>query len=296
MAVTIVEFLGQRCITLDNGFLKVLVTQSVGPRVLALIVRGDANLFAELPSLAIERPGQPPFRFYGGHRLWHAPEDPVRTYLPDDRKVDVEILPDGVKVSQVEPLTGLSKTMEVHLAAERPWVIVTHTLTNVGLWPISCAPWAITQLKVGGVAILPQSRIQTDVLPNRSLAIWPYTDLKSPFVKWGNSYILVEACMNSPFKIGFPNPRGWLAYWWNQMLFVKRAPFDAEARYCDFGSSSECYCNEHFLELETLGPMRFLERGAATSHVEIWEVYPDVPRPGDEAAAETLVRRLNLEE
>ncbi len=294
--MTIVEFLGQRCITLDNGFLQVLVTQSVGPRVLALIVRGGTNLFAELPLLAIERSGLPPFRFYGGHRLWHAPEEPVRTYLPDDREVEVEILPDGVKVSQVEPLTGLSKTMEVRLAAERPWVAVNHTLTNDGLWPVSCAPWAITQLKVGGVAILPQSRIQTDVLPNRSLAIWPYTDLKSPFVQWGNSYILVEACMTSPFKIGFPNPRGWLAYWWNHMLFVKRASFDAKAHYCDFGSSSECYCNEHFLELETLGPMQLLERGAATSHEEIWEVYFDIPRPGDETDVEALVRRLNLEE
>jgi len=264
--------------------------------VLALMVGGGENLFAELPALGIERPGQPTFHFYGGHRLWHAPEEPARTYLPDDQAVEVETLSDGVRVSQVETLTGMRKTMEVRLPAGRPRVVVTHTLTNLGLWPVSCAPWAITQLKVGGVAILPQSQVDTDVLPNRALAIWPYTDLNSPFVHWGNRYILLEARMPSPFKIGFPNPRGWLAYWWNRTLFVKRAPYDARAYYCDFGSSSECYCNEHFLELETLGPMRLLERGAATSHVETWEVYPDAPQPGDEAAAEALVQKFNLEE
>ncbi len=290
-----VEFLGQTCLSLESDSLHLLVTQSVGPRILALAPRGGENLFAELPDLGIERPGQQPFRFYGGHRLWHAPEEPVRTYYPDDRPVEVDPLPDGLRVSQIEPPNGIRKTMEIRLLEGRPQVVVTHILTNLGPWPIACAPWAITQCKVGGVAILPQSQAATGVLPNRSLAIWPYTDLNSPCVRWGNRYILVEARMSSPFKIGFPNPRGWLAYWWNGMLFVKRAAYDPRASYYDFGSSSECYCNDRFLELETLAPTSLLECGQSVSHEERWEVYSGAPRPKDEAAVDELIRMFHLE-
>lgn len=291
-----VEFLGQTCLVLENDSLRLLVTRSVGPRVLALIPRGGENLFAELPNLTISQPGQQDFHFYGGHRLWHAPEEPARTYLPDDQPVEVEELPSGLRLSQEECSNGIRKTIEVRLAGMGPRVFVTHFLTNRGPWPISCAPWAITQLKVGGVAILPQSQAQTGVLPNRALAIWPYADLTNPGIHWGNRYILVEARMASPFKIGFPNPRGWLAYWWNEILFVKRAAYEPGAYYYDFGSSSECYCNDRFLELETLAPSRLLECGQSVSHHETWEVYNDVPRPHNEADVDEQVRRFHLEE
>ncbi len=291
-----VEFLGQTCLALENDALRLLVTRSVGPRVLALIPRGGENLFAELADLALSRPGRQDFYFYGGHRLWHAPEEPNRTYLPDDQPVEVEELPDGLRLSQLESANGIRKTIEVCLPKVGPRVYVTHLLANVGPWPISCAPWAITQLKVGGVAILPQSQAPMGVLPNRALAIWPYTDLTSPYVRWGNRYILVEARMTSPFKIGFPNPRGWLAYWWNGMLFVKRATYEEGASYYDFGSSSECYCNSRFLELETLAPARRIECGQSVTHQEIWEVYRGAARPHDETDVDELVRIFHLEE
>jgi len=289
------SFLGQSCLILENAALRLLVMRSAGPRVLALIPRGGSNLFAELADESLPLPDGRRYRLYGGHRLWHAPEEPDRTYLPEDDPVAIEEVPGGVQISRREDATGIRKTIAVRLVDERSQVLVTHTLTNLGPWPVSCAPWAITQLKTGGVAILPQAQAQTGVLPNRSLAIWPYTDIGSPWLHWGNRYLLVEARMSAPFKIGFPNPRGWLAYWWNGLLFVKRASYDAQAVYPDRGSSSECYADHRCLELETLGPLQLLARGATVSHQETWEVYADIPRPEDEAAVERLVRRLALE-
>ncbi|MGB7872807.1 MAG: hypothetical protein WBL25_00375, partial [Anaerolineales bacterium] len=168
-------------------------------------------------------------------------------------------------------------------------------LTNRGLWPVECAPWAITQFRTGGVAILPQSREQTEVLPNRTLALWPYTDIASPQVSWGNRYTLVRAEMQDPFKVGFPNPRGWLAYWLDSTLFVKRAVYDANANYYDFGSSSECYCNDRFLELETLAPIGKLAPGESVTHAETWELYADVEFPENKDAAQAIVEKLGLE-
>jgi len=209
----------------------------------------------------------------------------------------VEIVPihNGlVATQQVETQTGIEKSMHISLAEDKPQVIIHHTLTNRGLWPVECAPWAITQFKTGGVAILPQTQKQSEYLPNRSLAFWPYADIISPHVSWGNRYILVRAEMESPFKVGFPNPRGWLAYWLDGVLFVKRAAFDSQAVYFDFGSSSACYCNDHFLELETLAPVTKIAQGAFATHLETWELYADIELPKDEAAMQSLVEKLDL--
>lgn len=290
-----VKFSGLECVSLNNDFLELLVTQSVGPRIISLRFNDGDNLFAELPDAIAERPEGEPFRFYGGHRLWHAPETFPRTYTPDNKPVNIIANPNGCIVqSEIEAETGIEKTIEILLGKHKPQVIIHHTLTNHGLWPITCAPWAITQLKPGGVAILPQAQTHTGFLPNRALAIWPYTDIASPHISLGNEIILVRAEMESAFKIGFPNPLGWLAYWRGGTLFVKRANYDSQADYYDLGSSSECYCNDQFLELETLAPVTTLKPQESVTHTEIWELYADVERPVDEASAQAIIKKLEL--
>jgi len=292
----ILKFLGQDCCSLENGALKLLVTQSVGPRILSLSYLGGENLLAELPDFVVECPGVGPFHFYGGHRLWHAPEEANRTYLPDDSALESVAFENGLHVTQdIELQTGLQKSMEIRLIGELPQVVITHTLSNQGLWPVTCAPWAITQLKTGGVAILPQSVEETTLLPNRTLTLWPYTNMSDENVTWGTQYIKLEAKMTGPFKVGFSNPRGWLAYWLNGTVFVKRAKYEAQSAYYDFGSSSECYCNDKFIELETLAPISTINPGDCVTHVETWELYGYADCPHDEKEIQTMVEKLGLE-
>jgi len=284
------------CVPLENQTINILVTQSVGPRIISLRFKNGDNLLAELPDFVTERPDGKPFHFYGGHRLWHAPENMPRTYVPDDAPVEVIPTKNSLSVlQQVENETGIEKSLRISLVGDKPQVIIRHMLTNRGQWSVECAPWAITQVRTGGVAILPQSREQVDFLPNRSLVLWSYTDLSSPQVRLGNRYLLVRAEMDGPFKVGFPNPRGWLAYWLDGTLFVKRAAFDAQAEYYDFGSSSECYCNDRFLELETLAPVGTLSPGESITHTETWELYANVDFPGDEDTVQRIVEKLGLE-
>ncbi len=291
-----VNFLGQNCVPLENKILQLLITKSVGPRILSLRFTDGENLLAELPDFVTDCPGSGPYHFRGGHRLWHSPEEPNRTYLPDDSPVEIVPVDNGLLVTQdVEAKTGLQKSMEIRLSGDAPQVVITHTISNAGLWPVTCAPWAITQFKTGGVVILPQSCKETGVLPNRSLALWPYTNMSDPNVTWGQHYIMVRADMNEAFKVGFPNPRGWLAYWLDGALFVKRADFDAQSTYFDFGSSSECYCNDQFVELETLAPISTIEPGEAVTHVETWDLFGGVDCPQDEEDVRMLVQKLGLE-
>lgn len=290
------KYSGHDCVLLENNSLRLVVTRSIGPRILSFGFKGGENLFAELPDFVTECPGVGTFHFYGGHRLWHAPEDPNRTYLPDDSPVEITPVNNGLLVTQnTEVKTGLQKSIEIRLQGDSPRVELTHRLSNHGLWNVTCAPWAITQLKIGGVALLPQAQEKTGVLPNRSLSLWDYTNMSDPNLTWGKDYILVTANRTSPFKIGFPNPRGWLAYWLNNTLFVKRANYETQSAYYDFGSSSECYCNDQFLELETLAPITTIAPQASVTHVETWELYGDVKRPQSEMDAHALVEQLKLE-
>ena len=83
------EFLGLDCVELSTGQIDLIIPVSVGPRILSLSYKGGANLFAELPNNYLEFPGEGNFYFYGGHRLWLAPEDPTITYIPDNLPIKI---------------------------------------------------------------------------------------------------------------------------------------------------------------------------------------------------------------
>jgi hypothetical protein len=285
------------CIELKNDAIALLISQSFGPRILSLKHTGGQNMLAELPKLTAECTNVGIYHFYGGHRLWHAPEDMARTYIPDDSPVEITALEHGVQLVQaVEAQTGMQKSMEITLPGKQAQVTIKHHLVNHGLWPVECAAWAISQLRPGGIAILPQTTVWTEKLPNRHLVMWPYTDMSSPHVQWRKDRIQLEAKFTEgSFKIGYPNPRGWLAYWLDGSLFIKRASYFTQESYCDFGCSSECFVNDKFIELETISPMKLLQPGDSITHIETWELHKDIQFPADDAAFMAFVEQLDLE-
>ena len=286
---------GYDCVSLQNDFIELLVTKSIGPRIISLRLPGGKNLFAELPDSISQRPDGKDYHFYGGHRLWISPEDPIRSYGMDDKPVEINPLEGGLSIRKaVEPESGFEKTLQLKLHPDRSRVTISHKLTNRSEHIVECAVWAITQFLTGGVAILPQSQIDTGLLPNRIISLWPYTDVSTSRLHLGNQFVLIQAEMDTPFKIGFANPRGWLAYWLNGTLFVKRAAYDPQRQYGDFNSSSECYCNQDFLELETLSPLELVKPGMTITHQETWDLYSDIAKPENESAVQKLVEASGL--
>lgn len=290
-----VNFNNIECVEIGNECLSLLASVSVGPRVLSLKTKSSDNFFAELPDLILDCPSVGPYHLYGGHRLSFAPEDPIITYLPDDDPVNAEAFENGVRITQgVEPKTSIQKELEIRLIDDKNEVEVRHRITNHGDKELTLAPWAITQLRPGGIGILPLyggGTPDNPTLPDRSIVLWPYTDIGSKHITWGNQQILVHANMeDGSLKFGFTNSVGWLAYWFDGTLFVKRAEFDPQAAYFDFGSSSECYCNPSFIELETLAPITKLASGESVEHVELWQVYEDVAWDDDLKGILSLLR------
>ena len=265
-----------------NQYLTLEYLTQAGPRIVRLSLAGsESNLLAEIPDFSVPTP-LGAYSFIGGHRLWHAPEAMPRTYIPDDSGLRSEPLPEGgVRLSQAaEALTGVQKTIEIRPAGDRPAVVLRHCLKNEGLWPIELAPWAITQLRLGGTAILPQPQGPADAggfLPNRRLALWPYTRWSDPRLKLHAAAIIIHGqALLPPVKVGALNPLGWLAYVLEGAVFIKRFSLQENAPYPDLGCNAEIYCNDRFIELESLGPLVRLEPGQSIRHEEEWELYPSL--------------------
>jgi hypothetical protein len=254
------------------------------------------NLFFEFPS--DEKPFHG-FNLRGGHRLWHGPEDIVRTYQTDDAPLEVLPLPRGVSLAQpVEEKTGLQKTIQLELLGENT-VKVTHTLGNRGMWGIECAPWAVTMMPIGGHAVVPLlpkgSHEGGDLLPRYTLIPWSFTDLSLPVWSFRRDFIGIDPGKAvSAQKLGISNFPGWAAYWRAGVTFVKFARKAQGVACPDLDSCFEVFTNGKLIELETLGSLQKIEPGKDAVHIEYWTLFTDLPEPSTDAAFSCyLVPKVN---
>lgn len=270
------------CYRLYNDLIDLLVTGEFGPRIIRFGFIDGENEFAEVDfSLAV--PSYGTWRLHGGHRFWHAPEDMIRTYIPDDEPVLVEQHGSFIRVRQpLEPKTGISKELDIALAPDCASVTVAHRLQNHNLWPVELAPWALTAMRAGGTCILPLPRRRAPVpgeLPGIStLTLWQYSDMSDSRFSWGRHYIRIrhDREQDAPQKIGALVKDGWAAYLRQGNLFLKTFNYVEGANYPDRGCSVEVFFNDEFLELETLGPLTNLEPGASVEHRETWQLIRDI--------------------
>jgi hypothetical protein len=269
------------CFRVSNGIVEFIATTDIGPRIISFGFVGGPNLFFVREDFAGQTGGTE-WKNYGGHRLWHAPEDKARTYEPDNSPIQAKPLDRGLLLTMpTETLSGILKEIEITLDPATSSVRVVHRLQNMGAWPVECAPWAITVLAPGGFAIAPMpTTFHPDgLLPNRALTLWPYTDMRDDRWIWGTDYILLHQKVVSGqerTKVGLNSNVGWAAYYLNRHLFIKRFDYVEGARYPDYHSSLEVFSNNRMLELETLAPLVTLQPGATVTHEERWELYKDI--------------------
>ena len=283
MSLSIAPAFGwNRVLRLANAACEVLITLDVGPRVLAFSrVGGDSPLQVYEDQAGGMR--ETTWRNRGGHRLWAAPEDLEVTYALDNAPIEHHPLDDFAArvIAPREPSTGLVKEIDLRLDPEKVELTLTHRIRNEGA-PRTLAPWALSVMRTEGLAIIPippMGEHPRDLLPNRAMVLWPYTDLSDPRWRVGRRLItLRQDPARGATKIGLAHSLGWLAYAWGKVLFEKRFAHDAAAAYPDMGCNCEIFTNQRMLEVESLGPLARLEPNHATEHVERWRLH-DLDEP-----------------
>jgi hypothetical protein len=193
------------------------------------------------------------------------------TYAPDDRPCDVLEVDGGVRVQAPADAAGLLRSIAVHVSDEG-WV-VDHTIRNASDDPVTIAPWAITQLRPGGVASLPLGAGGTGLQADRALVLWPYTRLDDPRIAFEGDGVRIRAVPGAgALKVGAAPGAGCVTYECAGERFEKRVEVDPAATHADRGAAVQVYVVDAFCELETLGPLRIVEPGGAAEHRERWRL------------------------
>lgn len=281
----IVPFLGrERNARIVSGNAEMIVTLDVGPRILFFGPTGGNNLLYTIGEDEGHAGGDE-YRFYGGHRLWIAPEERARTMQPDNAPVDYRVEA-STHVFTTEPdANHVSKRMRITTMGDERFRI-EHEVRNHGPYATELAAWAPTQM-LPGTVVFPQSPFvphTEKLLPTRPLVLWAYTKLGDPRWTWGDETVrLQHDPARGPQKIGAFVEQGYAAYEGQGSVFIKRWHSPAGA-YPDFGCNFETFTNEVMIEIESLGPTVNLPTNTATTHVEEWRLFPGETLPTEDAA------------
>jgi hypothetical protein len=264
---------------------ELVITLDVGPRVIRYAFHNDKNVFVEFPE-QMGGSNEKQWKIRGGHRLWTAPEG-NHSYELDNGPVAAwkKRGESTVEVTQAPSKAfGIQKSMVVELL-DNELVRITHRLTNMGKKAINLTPWALSVMAPGGVALIPQPRLDLhpdefpdgravkpeDFLPNRELILWPFTDLSDGRYRYSEHFLRVTYLPERhATKLGLKLPTGWVAYQNAGFVFAKHLNRDPKVPYPDRGSNFEIFTNTQILELESLAPASPLAPGAAREHVEHW--------------------------
>lgn len=294
----LVEYKGwKNCVRLSNSLVDLIVTTKVGPRVIRFGFIDGPNQFKEFEE-TLGVTGGDEWNSFGGHRLWHAPENDPRSYFPDNVPVEFQEIPGGAKfIANVETTNGIQKEIEIRLDEKTSKVQVLHRLINRNVWAIECAPWCLSVMKTGGTAIAPfppRGTHPEELLPTSSLTIWPFTDMSDARWTWGQKYVLLRQDENAstPQKVGIHASDRWAAYANDNHLFVKTFDYHPAANYPDFNAVVELFTNAEILEVESLGPLSKIEPNAHVEHNETWHLFEGVSPPASDADVETNILPL----
>ena len=276
-----------KCVEITNGVIKALVTVEIGPRIISFGYVNGQNFMNDNRTLLggsiakqsyIDLFGEGRhWESFGGHRIWLSPESDPETYTPDDKPCKVTETKDGAIFTYAEDIEiGVQKEMEIKMDTDDTNMQVSMRIKNVSDADKEFAVWAVSVCSQNGTLIIPMNTVDTEVLPNRKIVLWPYTDPRANNFYWGKKYITVKQIPEGESytaKLGVDLNCG-TAYYvlGDEILYKKYDTNHEEGQYPDGGCSFETYVCNAMIEFETLSELKTVSKGETLEHTEHWSI------------------------
>ena len=292
-----------RVLCVSDGTVDAKITLDIGPRVIYLARKGKKNVFFNdlLRRTCCNKPEMDEYYgkgrcwyLYGGYRLWLSPEGLPHTYYPDNDPVNYEI--DGDTVTFTPPAqtenglaTGYSLTFKGNGE-----IGVRNFIKNTSGKVKEGAVWTLAVMSQRSHTFGAQSVRDTGLLPNRTLVIWPYTDIHDGRIRIENGLADVRQDPDGKgaLKIGFNNELGRImTLTADGQLFTQTFDTDhINGVYPDGGCSSEIYSCPDFTEAEALSPLTAIAPGDEAVFELNWTLSECTVDAADMKALEELIR------
>ena len=170
---------------------------------------------------------------------------------------------------------GVQKTWEIKMDKDDSNMQVIMSVKNITDKNKDFAIWSLSVCSSDGTLIVPTNTNNTGLLPNRIVSVWPYTDMSSDRIYWGNKYVTVRQDVNAqkPIKLGFDLNCGTAYYVMGDEILCKNYDTNhPNGNYPDGGCSFETYTNAVMLEFETLGELKTVAPNETSVLEERWSL------------------------
>ncbi len=265
-----------KCVCLETEQIKLMATLDFGPRIIYFGLKDEENiLFEDIDrNFEMDVDGFGKWYAYGGHRIWLAPEVIPETYYPDNSKVTYSFENNTLSLSQTTTAFGKQFSISCKVNNDDS-VDITNIIKNNSDRPQSFAPWSVTGLAPGGTEYISLNDSETGFLPNRTIALWPYTNLNDKRFTLTDTNAVLRQDSNAltAFKAGFNITCGQVKYIKGNQIFTKEFDkYNTNFTYPDFACNFETYTNKYFLECELLGNLKEYQPGENAVINEKWRI------------------------
>jgi hypothetical protein len=281
----------KQVLVLANNEVELLITLDVGPRIISYRHQSGLNLFKTFDD-QLGKSGEPDWQIRGGHRFWIAPET-TSSYFPDNHPVSFSLIGENhVRLrTPTEAQSGIEKELEIFLDEKTSRVTINHSMTAARPSISDIALWGLTAFKPGGKAVIPMppknlhpndlsitekksgNDAALNLLPNRSISLWAYTDLSDPRFKWHKDRLEINQHANTAStKLGFLHQMKTAHYEVDGYRFSKTIDYRQDATYPDGNCNLEIFTDGTMLELESLSPLVALKKDEKIIHTESWSL------------------------
>lgn len=280
-----IEYRGwKNCYEITNPLVRVVVAPAIGGRIMEYSIQGRNVLWQNEKELGVLRPSDVGklWHNYGGHKAWNAPQEKWRTpdadnYYDYAPALSAEVLPEtpdamaGVRVKCAPiPHLGIQFQRDILVSASTSQVRIIETMKNISGADIEWAPWGVTQVNAPCWIVFPINA--NSKFGGGWKVMWPQEGTSTQTEKIGGFGVMKAA--GALEKIGIDATDGWMAYFKDQLGYVKQWSVQTGVPYPDGGCTAQFFTADEtigdYAELEVLAPLKKLRPGEEAVLTEDW--------------------------